>query len=84
MNSAVGIAIGYGLEGLVFGVREAILFSSPCLQGLLHSPPSLLSNVYRGLSSSGVRRPGHEADHRSQLVPVPRIRDSTSSIQPLF
>jgi hypothetical protein len=51
-DSAVGMAIGYGLDTRGVGVRVSIgarLFSSPCLQGRFWGLPSLLSNGYRGL-----------------------------------
>jgi hypothetical protein len=65
-DSAVGIAIGYGLDDGVVGVRVPVgsrIFSSPHRPDRLRGPPSLLFNVYGGLFSRGVKRPGREADH---------------------
>jgi hypothetical protein len=61
LGSAVGIAIGYGLDGRGVGVRvpvRARFFFSPQRPDKLWGPLSLLSKGYRG-----VKWPGREADH---------------------
>jgi hypothetical protein len=60
--SAVGIAIGYGLDR---GIRVRVpvgarIFSSPCPDRFC-GPPSLLSNGYGG-SFPRLKRPGRDAD----------------------
>jgi hypothetical protein len=66
-DRAVGIATGYGLDGRRVGVRvpvEAGFFFSPRRPDQFWSPPSLLSNGYRGESALGVKLTTH-----LQLVP---------------
>jgi hypothetical protein len=56
-DSAVGIAIGYGLEDRVVGVRVTVgssIFSSPRRPDRLWGPPNIMG--------TRVKRPGHEAD----------------------
>jgi hypothetical protein len=55
----------YGLDDRGVGVRVPVwsrIFSSPRRPYRLWGPPNLLSNGYRWLFSSGVKRPGREAD----------------------
>jgi hypothetical protein len=62
-DSSVGIATGYGLDGLGVGVRVPVgsrIFSSQRRPDRLWGPPSLLHNRYGG---GGVKRPGREVDH---------------------
>jgi hypothetical protein len=54
-------ATGWMIRGSSPGQGWKFL-SSPPRPDRLYGPPSLLSNVYQGLSL-GVRRPGREADH---------------------
>jgi hypothetical protein len=64
-GSAVGVAIGYGLDDRGVGVRvpvESKIFFSPRRPDRLWGPPSLLSNG-TGVSSPVVKLPGREADH---------------------
>jgi hypothetical protein len=52
LDSTVGIATGYGLDGRGIGVRVpvgTIFFSSPRRPDRFWGPSSLLSNGYRGL-----------------------------------
>jgi hypothetical protein len=67
LDSVVGTATGYGLDGRVVGVRVPVgsrIFSSARRPDRrLCGPPSLLSNGYRGLFPPGVTRQGCEADH---------------------
>jgi hypothetical protein len=65
-DSSVGIANGYGLDGQGVAVRvpvESRIFSSPRLPNQLWGSPSLISNGYQGVVSTGVKRPRREADH---------------------
>jgi hypothetical protein len=65
VNSAVGIANGYGLDGRGVGVRASVgatYFSYLRRPDRFWEPPCFLSNVYRG-SFSEVKRPRREADH---------------------
>jgi hypothetical protein len=63
-DSAVGIATGYGLDDRGVGVRVSVwsrIFSTPSTPTLgLTRPPT---QGAPGALSSGVKRPGHEADH---------------------
>jgi hypothetical protein len=55
-DSVVDIATGYGLEDQGVGVLvpvESRIFSSPRRSDGLCDPPSLLSNMYRGLFPRG-------------------------------
>jgi hypothetical protein len=61
----IGIARGYGLDGPGSIPGSARFFSSLQRSDRLWSSPSLLSNVYRGLFSRGVKQPRREADHLS-------------------
>jgi hypothetical protein len=44
------------------GMGREFFFSSP-RPDLLWGPPNLLSDVYRGAISPGIKRPGREANH---------------------
>jgi hypothetical protein len=58
-DSSVAIVTGYGLDSPGSIPGSARFFSSP---QRLWGPPSLLFNEYRGALSSGLKRPGREAD----------------------
>jgi hypothetical protein len=60
---SVGMATGYGLDGLGSIPGSARFFFSPQLPDRLWGPPSLLYNEYRGPLSPGVKRRRREADH---------------------
>jgi hypothetical protein len=65
-DSAVGIATGYGLDNQGVGVRVLVgarIYTFPCHPDPLWGPPRLLSNVYGGALSLGIKRPKREADH---------------------
>jgi hypothetical protein len=60
-DSAVGIATGYGLDDQGVRVQVSVgarTFTSPCRPDWLWGPPILLWAL-----STGVKRPGREADH---------------------
>jgi hypothetical protein len=60
-DSSVGIATGYGLEGREVGVRVPVrsrIFFSPAI-GPTQPPIQWVSEAV----SSGIKRPGREADH---------------------
>jgi hypothetical protein len=84
-DSAVGTETGYGLDDRGVRVRvpvRASIFSSPRRPDRFCSPPSLLSNGYRGLFPREVKRPESEADHSpatSAEVKKTCIYTSTSS-----
>jgi hypothetical protein len=65
-DRAVSIATGYGLDDERVGVgipKGARIFTSPFRPDRLWGPPRPLPNGYKGALSSGVKRPGSEADH---------------------
>jgi hypothetical protein len=65
-DSAVGIETGYGQDDREVRVRvpvEARIFSSPRRPDRFWSPPSHLSNGYRGIFPRGIKRAEGEAGH---------------------
>jgi hypothetical protein len=65
-GSVVGIATGYELDDWGVGVRVLVrsrTLSSPNRLYRLWGPHNLLSNVYQGALSPGVKLPVYEADH---------------------
>jgi hypothetical protein len=69
-NDSVVIATGYGLDDL--GVRARVLAGTRIFSSRLHSdrlwgPPRLLTNMYRGFLSLGVKLPEREADYSSRI-----------------
>jgi hypothetical protein len=65
-DSVIGIASSYGLDDQEFGVLVPVglrIFSSPSRSGRLWGPPNFLSNRYRGICSTGVKRQRPETDH---------------------
>jgi hypothetical protein len=63
LDSSVGIATSYGLNGQGWIPGSARLFSSPQCPNRLWGPTSLLSIGYQGLFPRGMKRQGHEADY---------------------
>jgi hypothetical protein len=66
LDSTVGTATGYGLDGLGVEVRVLVgtgFFSSPSRPDRFWCPPSLLTNEYQGSLFPGVKRPRREAHH---------------------
>jgi hypothetical protein len=61
LDSVVGIATGYALDGREVGVRVPV--GSPRRPDRLWGQPNLLSNGYRGDPSPGVKQPGCKDDH---------------------
>jgi hypothetical protein len=83
-DSAVGIATGCGLDDRGVGVRVPVglrIFSSPRRPDRLCGPPELISNVYRGALSPGVKRPGREVDHSPPTSA--EVKKMCGSIHPL-
>jgi hypothetical protein len=67
-DGAVGIAIGYRLDGQGVGVRVPVgarIFTSPCRPDRLWVHPTSYPMGTKG-SFPGVKRPGREADHSPQ------------------
>jgi hypothetical protein len=70
VNSAAGIATGYGLDSR--GIRDrfpsgAIDFSSQ-RPDRFSDPPSLVWNGYSGALSFGLKQPGLQTDHTSPSI----------------
>jgi hypothetical protein len=66
MDSSVGIATAYRLEGRGVGIRIQLgesYFSSILRSKHSRGPPSFLTSVHLCPSSPGVKRQGREADH---------------------
>jgi hypothetical protein len=72
MHCAVGIVIGYGMDGQGFVVQiltgTRFSSSSHC-PGQLRGPPSLLPKAYGELFPGGVKWQRREADHSSPTSP---------------
>jgi hypothetical protein len=85
-DSSVGIALGYMLDdrGSIPG-RDREFFSSPPRPDRLWGPPGLLSNGYEGegVLSSGVKRPGREADHSPSSNAEVKNAGSYTSTSPI-
>jgi hypothetical protein len=71
LDSAVGIATGYGLDDRGIGVRVPVIlriFTFPCRPDRFWGSPILLSNGYRGLFPRGLSGRGVKLTTHLQLV----------------
>jgi hypothetical protein len=81
MDSSVGIATGYSLDGSGIEFRWGGEIFRTC-PDRFWGPPSLLYNEYR-VSFPGVMRPGRGVDHPPHLVPRLKKDESYASTSPL-